>query len=399
MASLKKRGGVYYAQFYDPQTHKQQRKSLRTPLLGLAKKRLVEVEAGLAAGITDVGPSRTPVAEIVSAYVHHAEVHKKVSTVTAEVSYLRDLFGPICPELLPGKPGAKATAYERRDKAPLLSAKYLEEITTAQIADCLNARVRMRGIAPKTHNHYLSILRRLFNWAMQEREVRLHHERNPASKVRRLPEPQHEIVFLSREEITRQLDALQDKSQLQAMVATYIFAGVRREELLWLRTMDIDPSKGTYGVIHIREKRVGEEKWGPKTRQNRIVPISRELHQILANYHPKKTSYGWLFPSPEGHRWNPENFSADLRQANLAQGLAWTCLHFRHTFGSHLAMKGESLFKISKLMGNSPEICRRHYASLSPESLYDCVDFTDAPVNPTEVRREHMNVIPFRKGA
>ena len=30
------------------------------------------------------------------------------------------------------------------------------------------------------------------------------------------------------------------------------------------------------------------------------------------------------------------------------------------------AMRGESLHKISELMGNSPEVCRRHYAALLP---------------------------------
>jgi hypothetical protein len=43
--------------------------------------------------------------------------------------------------------------------------------------------------------------------------------------------------------------------------------------------------------------------------------------------------------------------------------------------GIQLAMKGESLYKISSLMGNSPEICRRHYAAIIPESLVACVDF------------------------
>jgi len=38
-------------------------------------------------------------------------------------------------------------------------------------------------------------------------------------------------------------------------------------------------------------------------------------------------------------------------------------------------MKGESLYKISALMGNSPEICRRHYAALAPESLTATVEF------------------------
>ena len=33
-----------------------------------------------------------------------------------------------------------------------------------------------------------------------------------------------------------------------------------------------------------------------------------------------------------------------------------------------------SLYKISTLMGNSPEICRRHYATLMPESLVQSVE-------------------------
>jgi len=57
-------------------------------------------------------------------------------------------------------------------------------------------------------------------------------------------------------------------------------------------------------------------------------------------------------------------------------GLDWTCLDSRHTFGSQLAMKGESLYKISNLMGNSPDICRRHYAALVPEDMVKVVEFS-----------------------
>jgi hypothetical protein len=50
------------------------------------------------------------------------------------------------------------------------------------------------------------------------------------------------------------------------------------------------------------------------------------------------------------------------------------CLGFRHSFGTELAMKGESLYKVSGLMGNSPEICRKHYAALIPKSLSTSVE-------------------------
>jgi hypothetical protein len=42
-------------------------------------------------------------------------------------------------------------------------------------------------------------------------------------------------------------------------------------------------------------------------------------------------------------------------------------------------MKSETLYKISTLMGDSPEICRKHYAALLPEALGASVEFPTSP--------------------
>jgi integrase len=162
---------------------------------------------------------------------------------------------------------------------------------------------------------------------------------------------------------------------MQAMVATLIFAGLRREELLWLMPEDIDWAAGSFGLIRIRAKTVQGEYWQPKTKKNRGVPISSRLRLYLDKWRLKKHGGRWLFPNGDGNRYDPDNFSRDLRAANAASGMVWTNLDYRHTFGSQLAMKGESLYKIATLMGNSPEICRRHYVALLPESLIDSVEF------------------------
>ena len=149
---------------------------------------------------------------------------------------------------------------------------------------------------------------------------------------------------------------------------------------MWLTHDDIDLKAGQYGMIRVRAKTIGEAMWQPKTKVNRAVPISSRLRAFLDRYTPPKSDFGWYFPSPDGKWWDPDNFSADLRAANKAAGLSWASLEYRHTFGSQLAQKGESLYKISTLMGNSPEICRRHYAALLPEALTDTVEFpTPAP--------------------
>jgi len=52
-----------------------------------------------------------------------------------------------------------------------------------------------------------------------------------------------------------------------------------------------------------------------------------------------------------------------------AERIRWNV--FRHTFGSLLAQAGVGLDKISAWMGNSPTVCRRHYAEFVPRDRRD----------------------------
>jgi integrase len=219
---------------------------------------------------------------------------------------------------------------------------------------------------------------------MTQHGIRLPNDKNPAAAVERYREAAPVIQFLTLEQIDQQLNALIDKPQLQAMVATLIYAGLRREELVWLTQEDIDWNAKGNGLIRIRAKEIGGESWQPKTKVNRVVPISSSLRPYLDRQRLKSGKGPWFFPSPDGKRWEPDNFSADLRAANKKKGLSegWSNLTFRHTFGSQLAIRGESLYKIATLMGNSPAICQRHYAALIPEALADCVEFSTKPQTP-----------------
>src|SRR5690606_10982346 len=101
----------------------------------------------------------------------------------------------------------------------------------------------------------------------------------------------------------------------------YIYAGLRREELLWLAHDDIDWKAKPHGLIRVRAKKVRDEAWEPKTKVNRAVPISSRLRPYLDRQRVRAGKSPWLFPSPEGKRWDPDNFSADLRSANAKKKL------------------------------------------------------------------------------
>jgi hypothetical protein len=77
---------------------------------------------------------------------------------------------------------------DRRHKSPVIEADCFEAITTAQIVEFVSGQVARRGLAPKTANRYREILTRLFNWAVEQKGIRIPGDRNPASKVERYRE-------------------------------------------------------------------------------------------------------------------------------------------------------------------------------------------------------------------
>jgi integrase len=373
MACLKRRGKSFYAQFYAG--GQQKRVNLNTTSLPSAKEKLRQIESSLYRGEEIQLPTRTAIPDVLERYIDYMKTRKTAKSVERDIYYLRQAFGQVSSSLRLKNVNisAKATKRPASQITRPIETVYFEQVSTSEISEHISARVRRQALAPKTANRYREVLTRLYNWAMQQGGIKMPSDRNPAAAVERYKERASEISFLTSEEIEQQLNGLVFRPELQVMVATLVFAGLRRAEACWLTKADVDFTAGAHGLLRIRAKTINGVHWQPKTGINRVVPISSRLRKYLNTY--KSSADPWYFPSPEGHLWDPDNFSRYLRNVNLALSLQWGCLDFRHTFGTHLAMKGESLYKISKLMGNSPEICRKHYAALIPEALIDTVEF------------------------
>ena len=370
MASLFKRKSQYWVSFYQDGRHI--RKSLHTRDARVAKSKLKKLEYELAIGDIHIA-SKLPLSTILESFCRYLKVSRTFKSYKNDFSRLRVFFGPICESLEPGKsPGRKQPIVDKF-AGKHIKAKLLEDITPQVINRFLAARIEQDNWSAKTANLTRQLLHKFFAYATKHHGFVGRDRRypNPVSAVDRRRERAPQIRFLNLEQIEEQLKVLSEYTVIHVLAATYIYAGLRREEALRLTHEDMDMENR---LIRVRAKNIDGESWQPKTKRNRVVPISDALLAILKTYQSPHDCV-WFFPSPKGRRWSPDNFSWDLRKVNKANGLDWGCLDYRHTFGSHLAMKGESLYKISTLMGNSPDICRKHYAALIPEQMSDTVEF------------------------
>jgi hypothetical protein len=78
---------------------KELRKSLDTDNLQLAKEKLRQFESAQLRSDDSPLPTRTPIPQVVQAYVDYIRTRKTAKSAQTDVYYLREAFGPICPGL------------------------------------------------------------------------------------------------------------------------------------------------------------------------------------------------------------------------------------------------------------------------------------------------------------
>ncbi|MBN2269400.1 MAG: hypothetical protein JXN61_02235, partial [Sedimentisphaerales bacterium] len=240
MASIYKRGKVWWIKYHVKGSRVQ--RSLHTTDARVAKTRRSRLEYDLATNGL-IMPSETPLIPFLEDYCQHLKTVLTAKSFANDVSYLRAFFGPVCMALFPGSKCNKgktlrkeASSWKDSLEGRHIRVGLLEEITTMMISQFISRRVREDGIAPKTANRQREVLHRMFAYALKEKDYRGPDGTrcNPAANVERRRENAPTIVFLTLEEIREQLDILKDRETLHAIVATLIYAGLRRSEALWL---------------------------------------------------------------------------------------------------------------------------------------------------------------------
>ena len=136
-----------------------------------------------------------------------------------------------------------------------------------------------------------------------------------------------------------------------------------------------------------------EDGWKPKT-DERIVPLSPTLQQILYEQYAGRGSEKWGFPNRDGNR--DTHLLDKLKKVCRRAGLRPTTLHaLRHSFGAHLRMTGANLADIADLMGHKDLATTQIYAKVQQEHLRSGIGKL-APLVPGENHASLGCVTPAR---
>jgi integrase len=250
---------------------------------------------------------------------------------------------------------------------PFFGPMRLDKIGTQEI-ERYKALKLEEGQDPRSINNHLIALRKLLNLAVDYKKL-THVPRFKAMKF-----GEQDFEFLDFAEADRFLAAapLEWKPMLMLALRT----GLRRGELLALKWEDIDLKAGR---LIVKRTLWEKEEGTPKSGKRREIPLSTQTLAMLKAHRDLNT---YVFSDGAGKRLTPTGIQnvvpAVCRKAGLPKKLSWHDL--RHTFASHLVMKGRSLVEVQQLLGHSTIVMTMRYAHLSPDVKRAAVEVLDAPV-------------------
>ncbi len=213
---------------------------------------------------------------------------------------------------------------------------------------------------PATFNRALTALKGLFNKAIEWGRL----EHNPAQKIGKLREANQRVRYLTEQEISKRIEAATPR--LRQFLVLALNTGMRKANLIGLSWEDIDVRNG---VIHILKTKSGKAY---------DVPINNSILDLLKGLSRGKNSAGRVLDTC--------NLKREWEHAIEASGIKNCRIHdLRHTFASHLAMKGIDLFTISQLLGHADIKMTQRYAHLAPNHKKIAVNM----LNLTEAKNEN----------
>lgn len=297
-------------------------------------------------------PPRKTIASFADEYLKWVEVNRATSTYRRYTQVVRQHFA---------------------DFAKQKQVTYLDELKSEFFEDYKQYRLRCRVLSRGLNDTSRGIVQwntvkreMVIIQSMMSRAVNAEHlSVNPMKKVERMKERVTRDRFLSEEEVDL---ILANCSPRQYPIwVTFLQTGMREGELVNLEWNDIDFERR---MAHVQVK----EFWQPKTSEPRSIPMSSFLYETLRQ-HRRQCSPGvkWVFSAKSGQQ--VRHLLREFKALCHRLGIEGVTLHtMRHTFASHLIMRGVDIRTVQKLMGHKSIDMTMRYAHLAPDHLKNAVE-------------------------
>lgn len=252
---------------------------------------------------------------------------------------------------------------------PAFGELALDAITTRAVEEFKAAKLR-EGASAKTVNNILTVLRKMLATAHEWGELA------SVPRVRWLKAPKPEPRFLDFDEAARLIEGA--ATEWRALITVAVRTGLRLGELRALRWVDVDLSRSR---LVVRRAAARSVIGTPKSGKAREVDLCDEAREALrANRHLRGEL---VFCDEAGALLTKESLKWPLWSACRRAGLEKIGWHvLRHTFASHLVMRGASMRAVQELLGHHDLKMTLRYAHLSPESRREAVRLLDGPRYP-----------------
>jgi integrase len=247
---------------------------------------------------------------------------------------------------------------------PVLGSKKLDAITNEHVQ---RLKRQLVDHAAKTANNVLTVLNVMLKKAVEWDLI----ERMPCT-VRLLPIPKPSAGFYDFDEYEQMVAAARDGTAV-LIVLLGGEAGLRCGEMIGLQWDDVDLIK--------RQLRVERSEWRghigvPKGGRIRHVPLTIRLAIALRQYRHLRGPL--VLCQADGSSLTHNMVSDAVRRTARRANVKVNGVHrLRHTFCSHLAMRGATARAIQELAGHQDLTTTQRYMHLSPAAIEGAIRLLD----------------------
>lgn len=243
-----------------------------------------------------------------------------------------------------------------------------ERVTEAAFRDFM---LRGRTVRHWTANSYVTYHKSFavfFRWCVTEGYM----EENPADGME-MPKTERKLPpKLTRQEATRILETAINmpypykflRYRNHAIFATFLYVGLRKQELLSLKFADVDLENRT---LFVRQG---------KGSKDRIVPMCGSLITILERYllerrRLNKTCPEFFTSMNRNVGFTDTGMKRLIEKMNRASGIKFSAHKLRHSFATMMLEGGCDIYSLSRMMGHSDIKTTTIYLAATAEHLRD----------------------------